>query len=114
MSKDCIFCRIASGEIPADKVFESDEVVAFKDIHPLAPTHIIVIPKKHVATLDDLTDADLPLFAKMALAAKESAKKSGVFTSGYRLVVNCKKDAGQEVFHLHMHLMGGRPLGQMG
>lgn len=114
MAKDCIFCRISSGEIPAEKVFENEDLVAFKDIHPIAPVHVLIVPRKHIATVGDVEPADAHIFSKMFLAAKEIAKKTGVDISGYRTVVNCNKDAGQEVFHIHMHVIGGRPLSQMG
>ena len=114
MSKDCIFCRIASGEIPAEKVFESEELIAFKDINPIAPVHVLIVPKKHIATIDDVDESNMQIFSKMFAAAKEIAKKTGVNNTGYRTIVNCKKDAGQEVFHIHMHVVGGRPLAQMG
>lgn len=114
MGDECIFCKIAKGEIPADKLMEDDEIVAFKDIHPRAPVHIIVIPKLHLATMNDLTRERGELAGKMLVAAAELAKKAGVQESGYRAIINCNRGAGQEVFHLHLHILGGRPLGAMG
>ncbi|MBU0756078.1 MAG: histidine triad nucleotide-binding protein [Planctomycetes bacterium] len=108
---DCIFCRIAAGELPTDKVFESDEIFVFKDIQPLAPVHFLVIPKKHIPTLNDLAEADGLLISKMMQTAIELAKQQGISNSGYRLVTNCNREGGQEVFHLHLHLLGGKPLG---
>lgn len=105
---DCIFCRIVRKEIPAKIVFENDEVLAFEDIRPQAPVHILVIPKSHVERTADLTDADTRLAGNLILTARRLAKEKGVEGSGYRMVVNCNKDAGQDVFHIHLHLLGGR------
>ena len=111
---DCIFCRIAAGEIPSKKAYEDDEVLGFHDINPQAPVHVLFIPKRHVATVNDIPDGDL-VAGKLVLAARKTAKELGVAENGYRLVMNCNKDGGQVVFHLHLHLMGGRPLkGGMG
>lgn len=109
--EDCVFCKIAAGEIPADKVYEDDSVVAFRDMKPQAPTHVLVIPRKHIATLNDLTSEDELLVGRMYGAAREIALGEGVADSGYRTVVNCNKAAGQVVFHVHMHLLGGRGMG---
>lgn len=114
MSKDCIFCKIASGEIPSDKIYEDEDVVAFKDINPQAPMHIVVIPRKHFATLNDLSKDDLGILTKLYNAVQEIARKTNIAESGYRTIVNTNRMAGQEVFHLHLHIMGGRPLGKMG
>jgi histidine triad (HIT) family protein len=111
---DCLFCRIAAGEIPADKVMENDEILAFKDIRPLAPIHVLVIPKKHIATTDDFVDEDGPLTGRMILAARDIARDLGVAEEGYRLVMNCGQAAGQEVFHVHLHLLAGRKLATLG
>lgn len=111
---DCIFCKIAKGEIPAEKLLDDGEVIAFRDIHPAAPVHVLIIPKTHVPTLNDLSDQGASIMGKMSVAARDLAKKLGVAESGYRTVVNCNRGAGQEVFHLHMHLLGGRQLGSMG
>jgi histidine triad (HIT) family protein len=106
----CIFCKIASGEIPATVVHQDEHVVAFRDLNPQAPTHVLVIPRRHVATLNDLTDADGELLGRMYLAAKRVAAMDGVAEAGYRTVVNCNAAAGQSVFHIHLHLLGGRPM----
>jgi histidine triad (HIT) family protein len=108
---DCIFCKIAKGEIPAKIVFQNDEVLAFRDLNPQAPTHILVIPKKHIATTNDVTAADEALIGKMLLAAKQVAKDEGIADSGYRTVMNCNRGAGQTVFHIHLHVLGGRAMG---
>jgi len=108
---DCIFCRIAAGDLTADKVYETEELVAFRDIQPLAPVHFLFIPKKHIPTLNDLAEEDDKLLSKMMQAAIQVAGEQGIADSGYRLVINCNREGGQEVFHLHLHLLGGRPLG---
>ncbi len=108
---DCIFCKIAASEIPADVVYEDDDVVAFRDITPQAPTHILVIPRKHIATLLDITPEAAPLLGRMQRAAVEIARREGLADRGFRLVTNCLEEAGQSVFHLHLHLLGGRRLG---
>lgn len=107
---DCIFCKIAAGEIPSDFVHKDDEILAFRDIQPLAPTHILIIPKKHITSLVDLDDADLPLTARMVKVANDLARKEGIAEKGYRLVINTGKDGTQIVQHLHLHLIGGRQL----
>ena len=106
--RDCIFCKIARKEIPAKIAYEDTGVVAFEDLNPKAPVHILIIPKKHIERISDIEDADAALIGNMALAAKKIAKEKNIESSGYRLVANCNKDAGQEVFHIHMHLLGGR------
>jgi histidine triad (HIT) family protein len=106
---DCLFCRIAAGKIPADRVYEDEQVVAFRDIHPQAPVHLLIVPRRHVASLADCGDADGSLLAHLLLTARRLAVEQGV-ASGYRLVNNCGASAGQSVFHLHFHLLGGRPL----
>ena len=108
---DCIFCKIAAGEIAADLVYEGDEVVAFRDITPQAPTHILVIPRRHISTLLDSTDETAPLLGRMQQAAVEIARREGLAERGFWLVTNCLEEAGQSVFHLHLHLLGGRRLG---
>jgi histidine triad (HIT) family protein len=105
MTDACLFCRIVRGEIPARIVREDEHTVAFRDIDPKAPTHILVIPKEHVASLDEARDP--ALVGRLMLVAGEIAKTEGI-TNGYRTVVNCGPDAGQSVFHLHLHLLGGR------
>lgn len=107
---DCLFCKIASGEIPADKVYENDAFFAFRDIHPLAPTHVLVIPKKHIATLNDVPEDDTPTLGGLLLACRQVAIAEDIANSGYRVVINCNRDAGQEIFHIHAHVVGGRPL----
>jgi len=108
---DCIFCKIAAGEIPATKLLETDDVVVFRDLNPQAPTHLLAIPRKHIATINDLDAADAALVGKLYLAAKQVAVAEGVADSGYRTVMNCGEGAGQTVFHIHLHILGGRPLG---
>lgn len=105
---NCLFCRIAQKKIPAALVYESDDIVAFRDINPQAPTHILIIPRKHIATTNDISLEDASLIGKMTLVAKELAAKEGIAERGYRLVFNCNRDAGQAVFHIHLHLLGGR------
>ncbi|MEI6414177.1 MAG: histidine triad nucleotide-binding protein [Pseudomonadota bacterium] len=108
--ENCIFCKIANGTIPATQLFEDDEVVAFRDLNPQAPTHALVIPRRHIATLNDLTTAEAPLIGRMTMAAQHVAIQEGIAQRGYRLVFNCNADAGQTVFHIHLHLLGGRSL----
>ena len=107
---DTIFGRIAAGEVPADIVYEDAELVAFRDLSPQAPTHILIIPRKPIPTLNDLEQADAELVGKLILAAAKVAKQVGIADDGYRVVVNCNAAGGQTVFHLHLHLLGGRPL----
>ncbi len=107
---DCLFCKIRDGEIPADLIYENDDVLAFRDLHPQAPTHVLIVPKKHIATVNDLDEADARLTGEMHLAAKSIAASEGIDEDGYRLVVNCNSRAGQTVFHIHMHLLGGRAM----
>jgi histidine triad (HIT) family protein len=108
---DCLFCKMVSGEIEPDKLYEDDEVMAFRDISPQAPTHVLVIPKRHIATLNDLHSDDAAVIGKMAFVASQLAKQEGFAEQGYRTVMNCNADGGQAVFHIHLHLLGGRPLG---
>jgi histidine triad (HIT) family protein len=105
---ETIFGKIIKKEIPAEIVYEDDEVLAFKDIAPQAPVHILIIPKKEIPTSNDIADEDAPLIGKLFVVAKKLARDFGVAESGYRLVINCNKDAGQAVYHLHLHLLGGR------
>lgn len=114
MASDCIFCKIVAGEIPASKVYEDDQVLVFHDIAPVAPVHVLLIPKKHIAALQDLGEEDRGLMGSLVAAAQRVAREQGVAESGYRLLTNSGKDAGQIVFHLHWHLIGGRPLGKLG
>ena len=108
-----IFSRIISGELPADIVYQDELVTAFRDINPAAPTHILIVPKKEVPTVNDLGDEDVALAGHMVLTARHLARQEGIAESGYRLILNCNEHGNQEVFHLHMHLIGGRPLGPM-
>lgn len=107
---DCIFCKIIKGEIPAKIVYQDKDIIAFNDIHPRAPIHQLIIPKKHIATLNDLTEDESALAGHMLLTARRLAAKANIEKSGYRAVFNCNSDGGQEVFHLHLHLLGGRSL----
>ncbi len=108
--EDCIFCKIAAGTIPCQKVYEDSRVLAFEDIHPMAPVHIIIIPKRHVATLMDVDAEAMADLQAMMSAAQEVARLKKVDGKGFRVVVNCNEEGGQVVFHLHMHLLGGRML----
>ena len=107
---DCLFCKIVASEIPGDFVYKDDEVVAFRDINPIAPTHILIVPRKHIASLLELADSDLPVMARMVKIANDLARKEGIAEKGYRLVVNTGKEGTQIVQHLHLHLIGGRQL----
>lgn len=107
---DCIFCKIASGEIPATKVYEDETVVAFNDLEPQAPTHILIIPKMHIASADEINEANSSVVAHIFEVAAKIAKEKGL-SNGYRIVNNCGADGGQTVKHLHFHLMGGRQFG---
>jgi histidine triad (HIT) family protein len=109
MSKD-LFIKIINREIPADIVFENEKILAFRDINPQAPIHILIIPKEHIETTDDLRAEHEGIAGQMLLVATEIARKEGLSEKGYRLVMNCKEDGGQMVFHIHMHLLGGRPM----
>jgi len=112
---DCIFCKIADGSIPADVVYKDEDFIAFRDINPQAPVHDVIIPRKHIPSVNDLTQADQALAGKMLLIAKEVASKEGIAVSGYRLAINCGPDGTQVVPHIHLHVLGGRLLtGQLG
>lgn len=108
---ECLFCKILKGEIPADVIYESDTAIAFRDINPKAPTHVLIIPREHIATINDIATEDEPLIGSLYSAAREIAAQEGLADEGYRAVMNCNEAAGQTVFHLHLHLLGGRPLG---
>jgi histidine triad (HIT) family protein len=108
--EDCIFCKIANGTIPSKKVYEDAEVVAFDDINPMAPVHVIIIPKKHIPTMLDVTKTDMSSIGSMFAAAQEVARIKGVNERGFRVVINCNKEGGQVIFHLHMHVLGGKKL----
>ena len=107
---DCLFCKIIDGEIPGDIVYENDSVLAFNDINPIAPVHILVIPKEHIATINDLEEKHTQTMGELFLAAKKIASDKGISESGYRTVFNCNKDAQQTVFHIHLHLIAGRQM----
>jgi len=107
---DTIFGKIAAGEVPADIVYEDEYLVAFRDLSPQAPTHVLIIPRKSIPTLSDVADADAELIGRLFLAAAKIAKQEGIADDGYRAVINCNAAGGQTVYHLHVHLIGGRPL----
>ncbi|HHH35922.1 MAG TPA: histidine triad nucleotide-binding protein [Gammaproteobacteria bacterium] len=108
---DCLFCKMVSGEIQPDVVYEDEAVLAFRDINPQAPTHVLVVPREHIATINDLDEAHASLVGRLYLAAREVARLEGIAGRGYRTVMNCNAEAGQTVFHLHLHVLGGRPMG---
>ncbi|MDH4071909.1 MAG: histidine triad nucleotide-binding protein [Gammaproteobacteria bacterium] len=108
---NCLFCKIGSGEIPARRIYETDDVVAFRDINPQAPTHALVIPKRHIPSINDLTDGDAEIVGRLFLAARQIAENEGFSEPGYRVTMNCNAAAGQTVFHIHLHLLGGRDFG---
>lgn len=105
---DCIFCKIASGKLPAEIYYEDEEIIAFRDIHPVAPTHLLIIPRRHIATANEFTGEESALIGKLSITAARIAHELRVDQSGYRLVMNCHRDAGQTVFHVHLHLLAGR------
>lgn len=105
---DCLFCKFVSGELQANVVLETDKVLAFRDINPQAPTHILIIPRRHISTLNEVTESDAEEIGRLHLVAKELAKEEGFDEDGYRVVMNCNAAAGQTVFHIHLHLLGGR------
>ena len=109
---DCIFCRIVAGTVPSNKLYEDTSVLAFRDIHPLAPVHGLVIPKRHVATLDDFAEQDGELLGRLMLVAQKIAREHGL--AGYRVVMNVNSLGGQDVFHAHLHIMGGRQMARLG
>ena len=106
----CIFCKIAQRAMPANIVYEDDLVVGFQDIRPVAPVHLLIIPRKHIPTLNDVTSGDHPLISQLFEVAKTLAEQFGIQENGYRTVFNCNADAGQTIYHLHLHLIGGRIL----
>lgn len=110
--QDCIFCKIANGDLPAKIIYQDEEIIAFDDIHPIAPIHKLIIPRKHIATLNDLSPSsnDKNLIGNLMLVAQKLASELNIDKSGYRVLVNCNKDSGQLVYHLHLHLLGGRSL----
>ena len=113
MSEDTIFSKIVRGDAPADIVYRDDRVTAFRDIHPQAPTHILIVPNKAIPTVNDVTPEDEALVGHLFVVAAKLAQEEGIAEDGYRLIINCNRDGGQIVFHLHMHLLGGRPMGRM-
>lgn len=108
---ECLFCKMAAREIEPDVVYEDEDVLAFRDINPQAPIHILIIPKRHISTLNDLQEQDTPLIGKLSLAAASIARQEGIAEDGYRTLINTNREGGQVVFHVHMHLMGGRRMG---
>ena len=108
MADDCLFCKMIQGEIKPDTLYEDDHVLAFRDINPQAPVHFLVVPKQHIATLNDLDDSHAGLIGRMYLAAKKVANEQGIADGGYRSLINCNADAGQTVWHVHLHVLGGR------
>ena len=112
--RNCIFCKIVAREIPSDMVFEDDHIMAFNDVAPQAPVHILIIPKAHIESVNELDESHRDLMGRLALRAQALARERGIAETGYRLIVNCNAQGGQTVYHLHMHLMGGRQLGALG
>ena len=110
--EDCLFCKIIKGEIPSKKVYEDEEFLAFHDINPAAPIHILVIPKKHISMLTELKEEDEQLMGKIFTIINKIAQQEGFVKEGYRVIVNCGKDSGQEVMHIHFHILGGTKLGE--
>ena len=108
---DCLFCKIIKKEIVSQLVYEDADLMAIKDINPQAPVHLLIIPKKHIATLNDLTEKDASLQGKLLSTATKLAREMGIHEKGYRTVINCNREGGQSVYHLHLHLLGGRQLG---
>ncbi len=108
---DCLFCKIRDGEIPAQIIYQDEDVIAFKDINPAAPFHALVVPKKHISTLNDADDTDTALLGKMQLVAAKIASTEGFADEGYRTVMNCRDNGGQTVYHIHLHLLGGKAMG---
>lgn len=114
MKEDCLFCRIIARQLPSEIVYEDDTVLAFNDIAPQAPTHVLIIPKSHVATVNTVADADAGVFTTLILRARAIAADRGIAESGYRVLFNCNAAGGQTVYHLHLHLLGGRQLKALG
>jgi len=108
MASDCLFCKMIAGQIKPDVVYQDEEILAFRDINPQAPLHVLVVPKRHIATLNDLKPSDAALIGKLYLAAQKVAGDAGYAKPGYRTVINCNADAGQSVFHIHLHVLAGR------
>ena len=110
-SADCLFCKIVAGDIPAEIIYETDSSIAFRDVNPKAPTHVLIIPREHIATINDLNAGNEATVGDLYMAAKSIAAEEGLADDGYRVVMNCNEAAGQTVFHIHLHLLGGRSLG---
>ena len=107
-ASDCLFCKIIADEIPADIIYESPDAIAFRDINPQAPTHVLIVPRRHIATINELADSDADVVGRLFLAARDIARQEGFAEDGYRVTMNCNAAAGQTVFHIHLHLLGGR------
>lgn len=108
--EDCIFCKIVKGEIPCNKVYETEDVLAFDDINPMAPVHVVIIPKEHIATLMDVTDEGARIMGNIVSVVQEVAKIKGIDEKGFRMAINCNEEGGQIIFHLHVHVLGGKKL----
>lgn len=108
---ECVFCRIVSGQAEGDIIYQDEEITAFRDINPQAPQHILIVPNHHISSLNHAREGDAPLLGQMVILARELALREGLAERGYRLVLNCGPEAGQSIYHLHLHLLGGRPLG---
>jgi len=111
---DCIFCRIISGEIQSEILYQDEQAVAFRDVNPKAPVHLLVVPRKHIESVAELTEDEAPILGHLVAVANRLAREAGISEKGYRLVVNCGPDGGQVVPHLHLHLLGGRQMGKLG
>jgi histidine triad (HIT) family protein len=107
-NSDCIFCKILAGEIDADIVYQTDQVLGFRDLNPQAPMHVLIIPRRHISTINDIDESDAEVIGQLFVAAKEIAAVEGLAEPGYRVTMNCNEGAGQSVFHVHLHLLGGR------
>ncbi len=114
MSEDCLFCKIVAGEIPSEKIYEDDLVISFRDINPQAPVHLLIVPRQHVTTLNDLEADHQSLCGHLILTARKLAAEQGIDESGYRIIMNCNQEGGQTVYHIHMHVLGGRQLTHLG
>lgn len=110
MADDCLFCKIAAGKIPSTEVYSDEEFFAFRDIHPAAPTHILVIPRKHIPRISEASHEDEGLLGRLLLCANRIAEQEGLHEPGFRFVINCNEHGGQTVFHIHLHILGGRPM----
>ncbi len=110
MAEDCLFCKIAAGDVPSEQVYADGEFYAFRDINPGAPVHILLVPRKHIARISEAQPEDAKLLGNMLLRANDIAQQEGIVEAGFRYVINCNEDGGQTVFHIHLHILGGRPL----